>query len=120
RARENVTRFDAEIEVKTAERTQLIRQSEHLTKEAADATVQQEGLQKELSAIPVEQLREESKVISDHMEDIRRGAVHWRQFYQALQAERIVTEKTGNAQSELADKEVQLTAAATTLQAVTE
>ena len=119
-AAENTIQFEAEIKVKIVEHTQHAQRSERLAKEMNGVTARLEILQKELSTIPVEQLREEIKAVSANVEDIRSGAAHWRQLYQVLRAERILTEKAENTQRELADKEAQLAAAATILQAVTE
>ncbi len=120
KASKNGTQFEAEIKAKIAEHAQLAQHSESLATEVSDALIQLEALQKELSAIPVERLRDESKVVSAEVEDLRNASAHWRQVCYALQAERILTEKTEQTQRELAKKEAQQAAVAAALQAVTE
>jgi len=116
----NAIQFEAEIKAKHTEYAQLVRLSDRLAKEVSDATAELEVLQKKLSAIPVEPLREEGRAISREVEDIRNAAIQWQQVCQALQAERVLTEKREYTQIELADKEAQQIAAAETLQAVAE
>jgi len=120
KASEHVARYEAEIKAKNVDYMQLAQRAENLTKEVSETATQLDVLQKELSMIPAEQLQEESKGLSVRSEDIHGALQVWRQVGKALQAAHTLTEKIANARRELADQEVQLTAASMALQAVTE
>ena len=119
-ASKNVIRYEGDINEKTAEHAQLTQRSQSLAKDVNEQNTQLETLQKDLSAIRVERLREESKALGLEVEDIRNAVIVWRQVYETLQAESTLMEKVTKSQKELTDNEAQLKAAAKALQAVTE
>lgn len=120
RASVNAAQFETEIKERAVELAQLSERSKGLAEEVSIAACRLETLQKELSAIPFEQLREENRVVGAAAEDFRGAVVQWQQVYQALQTDRILTEKIEETERELADKEAQQAVAAMALQAVIE
>src|SRR5690606_11195292 len=75
---------------------------------------------KDLGAVPIGQLREESKALAAQLEALFTATNHWRQLYRAEQDTRQLQQKIEVNQRGLKEKEVQLQDTASALQAVTE
>ncbi len=120
KASSNIAQLESDISVKAAEHVQLAQRSKHLAEEVEEVNAQMATLQQELSATAIDQLRKESKAMSEMVEDLRNATVVWRQVYQSLQAENALTEKVAATHAELTATEVQLHAASAALQTVSE
>ncbi|PPL02283.1 AAA family ATPase [Parapedobacter indicus] len=120
RAANDIARYEAQIQAKTTEHAEAIQRSENLAKQLNDAQAEVIMLRKDLTALPVSQLREESKALAAQLEALFAATALWRQLYRAQQDAQQQQQKIEDHKLDLKAKEIQLQDTDIALQAITE
>src|SRR5690606_23277044 len=120
RAANEIAEYEEQVQAKTAEHKEATHRSENLTKQVDEAQAEITTIRQDLAALPVSQLRDESKALATQLETLFAATTHWRQLYRGQQDAEQLRQKIEDHQLGLKEKEAQLQDVAIALQAVTE
>ncbi|MFC3199310.1 AAA family ATPase [Parapedobacter deserti] len=120
RAAADIAQYEAQIQAKTTEHAEAAQRSERLAKQVSDVQAEIAALRKDLAALPIGQLREESKAVAAQAEALFAATTHWRQLYRVQQDAQQLQQKLEEHQLLLKEKEVQLQDTTNALQSITE